>query len=47
MDLSKITILENHRAQTGSVAPLAISIDGQNGVDELAFEVPKGWEVQA
>lgn len=44
MDLAKITILENHRVQTGSVAPLAISIDGQNGVDELAFEVPKGME---
>lgn len=44
MDLAKITILENHRVQTGSVAPLAISIDGQNGVDELAFEVPRGME---
>ena len=44
MDLAKITILENHRVQTGSVAPLAISIDGQNGVDELAFEVPAGME---
>ena len=47
MDLAKIPILENHRAQTGSVAPLAISIDEQNGVDELAFEVLAGWEVQA
>ena len=44
MDLAKITIFENHRVQTGSVAPLAISIDGQNGVDELAFEVPAGME---
>ena len=47
MDLAKITILEHHRVQTRSVAPLAFSVDGQNGVDELAFEVPAGWEVQA
>ena len=29
MDLAKITILENHRVQTGSVAPLAISSTGR------------------
>ena len=43
----EITVLKSHAVMTGSVAAVNISIDGQNGVDELAFEVPAGWEVQA
>lgn len=42
-----ISVDESHVVRTGSVAALNISINGQNGVDELAFEVPAGWEVQA
>ena len=40
----EITVLKSHAVMTGSVAAVNISIDGQNGVDELAFEVPAGME---
>lgn len=39
-----ISVDESHVVRTGSVAALNISINGQNGVDELAFEVPAGME---
>ena len=42
-----IVVGNKHFVNTGSLQTIAISIDGQNGVDELAFEVPAGWEVQA
>ena len=39
-----ISVDESHVVRTGSVAALNISINGQNGVDTLAFTVPEGME---
>lgn len=39
-----IIIAADHSVQKGTVSPLHISIDGQNGVDVLAFTVPEGME---
>lgn len=39
-----IIIAADHSVQKGTVSPLHISIDGQNGVDVLSFTVPEGME---
>ena len=44
MNATTITILDNHCVRTGRVSALPVSIDGQNGVDVLAFTVPEGME---
>ena len=46
-----IIIAADHSVQKGTVSPLHISIDGQNGVDTLEFIVPEGmadwaWRVE-